>query len=169
MHLLNSSNILIFKEVYESEGYALTDFKEEYESKDYAASRFSLNNMSIVFREAKTTPTKTGQFVTLWKRTNGGPIQPFEVNDEVDYFIIGVRKENNFGHFIFPKSILSQQKVLKSDHIKGKLAIRVYAPWDITNSKHAAKTQTWQSEYFLELSSYIPINNRMIRNFLSKN
>lgn len=40
----------------------------EAESAEYGACRFALEGHSIVFRVAKITPTKTGQFVTLWKR-----------------------------------------------------------------------------------------------------
>jgi hypothetical protein len=122
----------------------------ELESTEYGACRFILNNSNIVFRTAKITPTKTGQFVTLWKRINQGPIQPFDSLDSIDLFIISVRKDNQFGLFIFPKSLLITKEIV-SDKKEGKRAIRVYPPWDITTSKQAQKTQKWQLNYFLEI------------------
>src|SRR6187402_1209034 len=69
----------------------------ELESFEYGACRFVLNNSNILFRTAKITPTKTGQFVTLWKRINQGPIQPFDSTHPIDLFIICTRKDNLFG------------------------------------------------------------------------
>ncbi len=45
------------------------------ESADYGAYTFHLNGLSIIFRIAKITPTKAGQFVALWKLIEKGPIQ----------------------------------------------------------------------------------------------
>ena len=124
----------------------------ELESAQYGACRFLLNNANVLFRTSKITPTKTGQFVTLWKRINQGSIQPFDAKDSIDLFIISVRKDNHFGLFIFPKSVLIAKEIV-SDKKEGKRAIRVYPPWDINASKHAQKTQNWQLEYFLQTSN----------------
>ncbi|QKJ64764.1 MepB family protein [Flavobacterium sp. M31R6] len=122
----------------------------ESESSEYGACTFALNNLNILFRTAKITPTKTGQFVTLWKRINQGPIQPFDSTDPIDLFIVSTRTDNYFGMFVFPKSILITKEIV-SDKKEGKRAIRVYPPWDITTSKQAQKTQKWQLDYFLEI------------------
>lgn len=122
----------------------------ESESSEYGACTFVLNNLNIRYRTAKITPTKTGQFVTLWKRINQGPIQPFDSSDPIDFFIISTRKEKHFGVFIFPKSVLITKQIV-SDKKEGKRAIRVYPPWDVTMSKQAQKTQNWQLDYFLEM------------------
>ena len=124
----------------------------ELESSEYGACCFVLNNSNILFRTAKITPTKTGQFVTLWKRINQGPIQPFDNTDRIDLFIVSVRKDNHFGVFIFPKAVLISKEIV-SDKKEGKRAIRVYPPWDSATSKQAQKTQNWQLEYFLEISA----------------
>jgi MepB protein len=42
-----------------------------------------LNGLRVQYRVAKITPTKVGQFVTLWKRVGRGPIQPFDLSDPV--------------------------------------------------------------------------------------
>lgn len=122
----------------------------ELESSEYGACRFFINNCNVLFRTAKITPTKIGQFVTLWKRIDEGPIQPFDSFDPLDLFLISVRKENYSGVFIFPKSVLISKGIV-SDKKEGKRAIRVYPSWDITTNKQAQKTQKWQLEYFLEI------------------
>lgn len=119
----------------------------ESESSEYGACSFVLNDLNILFRSAKITPTKTGQFVTLWKRINQGTIQPFDSSDVIDFFFISVRKDNQFGLFIFPKNILISKEII-SDKKEGKRGIRVYPPWDTTSSKQAQKTQKWQLDYF---------------------
>jgi hypothetical protein len=125
----------------------------EPESIEYGAYTFQLNNFSIKFRVAKTTPTKAGQFVTLWKRSGNGPIQPYDKDDVVDFFVISSRKDNNyFGQFIFPKSLLCRKDVMSTNSKGGKRAIRVYPPWEKNLNKQAQKTQQWQIEYFLDMS-----------------
>lgn len=129
------------------------------ESAEYGACAFRLNNFSVLFRVAKITPTKIGQFVTLWKRIGNGPIQPYDISDLVDFFIVSTRKDNHFGQFVFPKSVLYAQRVLSIKGKGGKRAIRVYPPWDKTSSRQAKKTQQWQMEYFLK----IPQNGKIDR------
>ncbi len=142
----------------------------ESESSEYGACTFTLNNSNILFRTAKITPTKIGQFVTLWKRVAQGPIQPFESSDSIDFFIISVRKEEHFGLFIFPKSVLIRKEIV-SDKKEGKRAIRVYPPWDITNSKQAQKTQKWQLDYFLEIpqNPVADLNQTKLQTLLTTN
>jgi hypothetical protein len=128
----------------------------ELESSEYGACTFVLNNLNIRYRTAKITPTKIGQFVTLWKRINQGPIQPFDSNDPIDLFIISTRKDDHFGLFIFPKSVLIAKEIV-SDKKEGKRAIRVYPSWDVTTSKQAQKTQKWQLDYFLEINQIMDL------------
>jgi hypothetical protein len=132
-------------------GFEISQPVLETESSEYGACTFVLNNLNIRYRTAKITPTKTGQFVTLWKRINLGPIQPFDSTDSIDLFIITTRKDNHFGCFIFPKTVLITKEIV-SDKKEGKRAIRVYPPWDETTSKQAQKTQKWQLDYFLEVT-----------------
>lgn len=60
----------------------------ESESIAYGAYMFKLNSMNVRFRVAKITPTKIGQFVTLWKRIGNGSIQPYDIVDSIDFFIV---------------------------------------------------------------------------------
>ncbi|PZX92423.1 MepB domain containing protein [Flavobacterium aquariorum] len=142
--------ILIQEILFDNCNFEITQPILEAESSEYGACSFVLNNLNILFRTAKITPTKTGQFVTLWKRIAQGPIQPFDSTDPINLFIVSTRKDNHFGLFIFPKSILITKEIV-SDKKEGKRAIRVYPPWDITTSKQAQKTQKWQLDYFLEI------------------
>lgn len=137
--------------IYKKLGFSCDNIVLENESQEYAAASFMLNNHHVLFRASKITPTKTGQFVTIWKRINGGPIQPFDENDPIDFVIISVRSDKNHGQFIFPKKILCEKKIF-SNHGGGKRAMRVYAPWDSANSKQALATKKWQSEFFVDLN-----------------
>ena len=139
-------------------GFNCTQPVAEAESADYAAYTFELNEQSVVYRIAKITPTKIGQFVTLWKRIGNGPIQPFDSTDHIDLFVISTRDGVRFGQFIFPKIILQEKRIISTDYKEGKRAIRVYPPWDITISKQAQKTQQWQLTYFLEITDGEPID-----------
>lgn len=132
-------------------GFVLRNPFPEKESVDYIAHQFQLNNLNVVFRSAKITPAKIGQFVTLWKRIGSGSIEPFDFSDAVDLFVVNVETENRLGQFVFPKAVLLKQGILTSELKEGKRAIRVYPPWDVTLNKQAQKTQQWQLEYFLNL------------------
>src|SRR5579862_6830557 len=103
--------------IYSPSGFECSLPVKEEESAEYGAYIFKLDSLSIKYRVAKVTPTKVGQFVTLWKRIGNGPIQPYDVSDPIDFFIVSTRKDNYFGQFIFPKSVLRDQGVLS---ISGK-------------------------------------------------
>jgi len=137
--------------LYNPSKFQYTSPQTESENFAYAASTFELNSREIRFRIAKTTPTKVGQFVTLWKRIKNGPIQPFDMSDKVELFVINVRKGNLFGQFVFPKSILCEKGIVSNENNGGKRAIRVYPPWELDLNQQAHKTQKWQLEYFLEI------------------
>jgi hypothetical protein len=149
--IVHSDLQLAQKLVFDKCSFKYTSPIMEAESAEYSACVFELNNLSIRFRTAKITPTKNGQFVTLWKRSENGPIAPFEISDSIDLFVISVRLGNRFGQFVFPKSVLGKQGIVTTDKKEGKRAMRVYPPWDQASSKQAEKTQKWQLEYFLEI------------------
>lgn len=58
---LKSTNEFIFKHLK----IAIKSIDLELESKEYNACQLVINDKKALFRTAKTTPTKTGQFVTL--------------------------------------------------------------------------------------------------------
>lgn len=112
------------KYIYLPCGFVCSNLKPEEQNAEYGAYIFKLNDLSIRFRTAKITPTKIGQFVTLWERVGKKPIQPYDVSDPIDYFVICVRQNDHFGHFVFPKTFylkkISYQKMEKVE--KGRYA-----------------------------------------------
>ncbi|MCL4380618.1 MepB family protein [Candidatus Dependentiae bacterium] len=145
--------IIAYGFAYKPSGLIPKNFVLEKESQKYAACELEMNNRPIRFRVAKITPTKIGQFVTLWKRIGDGPILPYDMADSVDLFVVSVRSVEHFGQFIFPKTILYEKGFISKDRKGGKRAMRVYPPWDITDSKQAQKTQAWQLLYFIDIPS----------------
>ncbi len=102
----------INKSVFEPCGLELTNVETELESQEYFAHTFQLGGKNVKFRTSKITPTKTGQFVTIWKRNEKGITEPFDISDNLDLYIIASRKDSNFGFFIFPKTVLHENKIL---------------------------------------------------------
>jgi hypothetical protein len=146
------------KLIFDACGFDCTIPEAEAESADYAAHTFKVNGKSAVYREAKITPTKIGQFVTIWKRSEKGPIEPFHIADAFDFFIICTRKDGHLGHFVFPKPVLAAKGIISSGSKEGKRGIRVYPPWDIAVNKQAQKTQQWQLDYFIEIPTESPVD-----------
>lgn len=77
---------------------------------------------------------------------------PYDMADPIDFFIISVRNTTSLGQFIFPMNVLHKHGFISKDGIGGKRAMRLYAPWDITDNHQAKKTQSWQLKYFLEIT-----------------
>ena len=129
------------KILYNECGFQFQNLIWNSESANYGACSFELNNKLIQYRVANITPTKIGQFVAIWKRNSEGITAPFDVSDSLDFMIISVRDSENFGQFIFPKSVLVSHGIISQNEKGGKRGIRVYAPWDKPENKQAIKTQ----------------------------
>lgn len=136
------------KEVYEPHDFKISNYSIEAESEEYEACRFTLNEQKVVYRKAKETPKKTGQFVTFWKRNNKGIIEPLHETDAFDFYIITVSSKEEWGQFIIPKAILIKQGIISTEKKEGKRGFRVYPIWDQATSKQAQKTQDWQLKHF---------------------
>lgn len=143
---------------YDPGGFACSRPVAEAESADYGACGFTVDGLAVRFRVARTTPTKAGQFVTVWKRSAEGPIAPFDAADPVDLFVISTCEGERFGQFVFPRDVLRARGVLSTNGSGGKRAFRVYPPWVTTTSRQAGSTQTWQVEHFLPLSGDEPVD-----------
>jgi hypothetical protein len=145
--------IAAIQDVYTPAGMQLTDLAlREAESAEYGASRFGLDGHTIVFRVAKTTPTKIGQFVTIWKRpTSGSIIAPLDIDDGVAFVVVSVFDATHRGQFVFDQKILASKGIMAINGKGGKRAIRVYPPWIKPLAKEAVRTQQWQLRYFLPL------------------
>ncbi|WP_189174625.1 MepB family protein [Streptomyces lasiicapitis] len=150
--------------VYDPCGFTCSRPTPEAESAEYGAYEFTLDGLAVRFRVAKTTPTKVGQFVTVWKRSaSGGPIQPFDAEDPVDLFVISTREGRRFGQFVFPRDALCARGIVSRQGVGGKRAFRVYPPWVTTTNRQAHTTQAWQSEHFLPLPDDQPIDTGRAR------
>jgi hypothetical protein len=124
----------------------------EAESAEYGACRAELHGKRLVLRVAKTTPTKTGQFVTVWKRPHAGAeIAPLDEADPVDAVIIAVADGDGARHgfFIFSRAVLIERGVMSRAGAGGKRALRVYPPWCAPESIQAQRTQRWQAQWFV--------------------
>lgn len=158
-------DLLLAQELaYIPNGYSTTNIQVENESSEYGACNFHLNGRYCKFRAGKATPKKPGFFVTIWKRSPKGPITPFDLSDPIDLFIFSVHTNEHFGQFVFPKTLLVEKGVLSNDGKGGKRAIRVYPPWTITTSNQAKLTQSWQEDYYYEISK-----NNKLTNFILDN
>ncbi|MET3027554.1 MepB family protein [Flavobacterium sp. UW10123] len=161
---IGSSDLELSRErFFDEANLQITYLQKESESEEYSAFRFKLNNKNICYREAKITPTKTGQFVTLWKRNQSGTIEPFDYLDDIDFVIVTVRKDQNWGQFIFPKKTLLKKGIFSTQSKEGIRATRVYPPWDETTSKQAQKTQKWQLDYFFNFSDQSKIDLKELK------
>ena len=155
------------KLLYNECGFQLQKLVWNSESANYCACTFELNNKLIQYRVANITPTKIGQFVAIWKRNNQGITAPFDVADALDFLIISVRDSENFGQFIFPKSVLVSKGIISQNEKGGKRGIRVYAPWDKPTNKQAMQTQAWQVHYFVEIRENLPVDVKLVKSILS--
>jgi hypothetical protein len=163
------SDFKIVKElVYDACGFDFTNLSKSIESIEYGACSFALNGKKIQYRVSKITPTKAGQFVTIWKRNKDGITQPFNILDDLDFIIITSKKDDNIGQFIFPTSILANKGIITRNDKDGKRGIRVYPPWDTPTSRQAEKTQSWQLRYFLTIHTNHSTDLGFIKKLLMK-
>jgi hypothetical protein len=152
-----NTDLLRIKNIYDKINLTITDVIKE-EGDNYNATAFKLTNKynqiqyTVKFRTGKITDKKIGYFVTLWERYDTG-IKPF--SSDIDLVVISVKNNINRGHFVFPKIILLQKNIIGD---KGKLGIRVYAPWNIVDNKKATQTQQWQLQYFIDTTHIINLS-----------
>jgi hypothetical protein len=151
-----TSELLQVKElVYDNCNFEFSNLVVDSESEEYQACSFKLNSFQVIHRLSKITPTKIGQFVTIWKRNNKGITAPFDVSGNFDFIVITSKSDKNLGQFVFPKAVLLEKGIISNNNISGKRGIRVYPPWDIPTSKQAEKTQLWQTKYFYSINKDI--------------
>jgi hypothetical protein len=104
--------------------------------------------MHCIYRKAKITPKKIGQFVSLWQRGVNNITEPYDFDKCSDIFIIAVTEGEKKGEFVFPKIILYEKNIISKNNKGGKRGFRLYPPWNMAVSKQAKITQIWQSTYF---------------------
>jgi len=153
--ILNRNLIKMKTEIYDKVGFQISKLNNELEGTEYDACQFELDGMKIISRSSKITPKKIGQFVTFWKRNKKGITEPFSETDRIDFYVINVKTENDFGQFVFPKSELINKGIISTEKKDGKRGFRVYPKWDNAENKQAKKTQEWQLKYFYKINEKI--------------
>ncbi|WP_438309846.1 MepB family protein [Streptomyces sp. HUAS TT3] len=148
--------------VYDPSGFTCSPPVPEPESAEYAACAFTLDGRSVRFRAARTTPTKAGQFVTVWQRSEEGPIRPFDADDGVDLFVVSSRDDDGFGQFVFPREVLCERGIVSRNGAGGKRGFRVYPPWVTTTSRQAASTRAWQVDHFFHIGGGGPADRERV-------
>jgi len=142
--------------------FTIKSIKKQCESQEYEGLSYTVNDKTVLFRTAKITPKKLGQFVTIWKRMNSKSV-PYDLNDNIDLLVVNFLNHKRVGQFIFNKSLLVNKKIFSKNNIGGKRAMRIYSPWDKLYSKQAIQNQNWQIKYFIEISSEQSINIESIK------
>lgn len=141
------------KYILKGTGYSISTIISDNECTGYSGCSFTAGDIRFIFRKAKITPKKNGQFVTLWKRNiSSKKTEPFNGEDPFDFCIIITEWHNLFGFFLFPKTILCENKIITTPSATGKMAFRVYPVWDNPGSLQAEKTQRWQTAFFISFS-----------------
>ncbi len=162
-------DLKIIKELfYDQCDFKFINLELNSASTEYSACSFNLNGYKIEYRLSKITPTKTGQFVTIWKRGKNGKTEPFDVTDDFDFIIISSIVGNRIGQFIFSKSVLVNKRIITQEGKYGKRGIRVYSIWDFTTNIQAEKTKNWQTKYFIEIKNGDSTNINFVKKTLTK-
>jgi|SRR5690554_1500095 len=134
-------------------GKTAINIEREQESAEYGAIRFEMDGQTCLYRQAKHTPKKIGQFVTLWKRpTPSSEIAPFDCGDGIDRVIIFADEHPRFGVFVFQRQQLVKKDIFSKKLEGGKRAFRVYAPWTVPMAEQAKRSKIWQCANFVELT-----------------
>ncbi len=126
----------------------ITDYQGFSEKNEYDACSFKLENKRIIYRKAKITPKKIGQFIAIWKRNPQGTTEPYAMNDDFDYMVIACESGSHKGVFIFSKEVLSNLGIISTNLKEGKRGMRVYPTWDEPTNKQAINTQNKQRSSF---------------------
>src|SRR5699024_2195701 len=124
------------KMIYEPYDLIVNSDQEEKQNSKYCAGTCQLSSRTVRFRVANITSTKAGKYVAFMEKDRNDKNQPYLYEKAPDLFVITTFKsENEFGQFIFPREVLLEKGILRSDLTKGKMAIRVYPSWDNPSSK----------------------------------
>ncbi|MGE8082004.1 MepB family protein [Peribacillus loiseleuriae] len=139
----------IMNEVGSIENFVL---KREVQNSEYEGLLLIINKHVYRSRLAKLTPKKKGYFVAFWEKDTMGINHAYSYENSPEKLIVSVIDNERWGQFIFPKKVLLKYGILKSPKQKGKMALRVYPSWVTELNTNATRTQSWQTEYFIDLS-----------------
>jgi len=151
------------------DGQNISNFTIENECEEYFGFNFQIKNLNFKFRKSKITPKKVGQFVTLWKRNAEKQTEPFNENDNFDFYIFASEQDENFGFFMFSKKLLIEKNILSTKSKEGKRGFRLYPTWTKTENKQAEKTQSWQTKYFIDFKNKEQDNIEKLKSLMNEN
>lgn len=137
-------NIEFIKTAFKNHGEII----EEPQNGEYCGCCLSGADISYRIRVSKQTPKKNGEFVVIWEKDSNDENTAYIFDDFPDYLIIFTQKGEKIGKFTFPRSVLKDKGILRSEKSNGKMAFPVYPSWDTPESKQAVKTQDWQLPFF---------------------
>mmetsp|Transcript_15304 Transcript_15304/g.41928 ORF Transcript_15304/g.41928 Transcript_15304/m.41928 type:complete len:181 (+) Transcript_15304:105-647(+) len=152
---MESALRLYRRAIIQRTGQIVSRVSPDPESKEYGGGHLDLDGIRCYFRKAKITPTKKGQFVTLYERSaETNKIEPIKLNSAKSHKVIIFCVEGDHcGQFVFSPEVLEQAGVLSSNRQKGKLSFRVYPPWVKPDNKTADAARRWQVPHFVPASS----------------
>ncbi|GEN87177.1 MepB family protein [Oceanobacillus sojae] len=151
--MLKSINLI--KELLFDINGELTNILKEPQNMEYEGTTFNINENKYRSRLAKRTPKKDGYFVVFWEKDVNHCNQAFAYSESPDKIVFSIIDKDVKGQFIFPKSLLLEKGILRTNDNKGKMAIRVYPSWERSLNNSAKKTQAWQAPYFIDVSNEI--------------
>lgn len=76
MNKFHTTLAYINEALYAPARLTVASIREETQNAEYGAGLFQLGDLSVRFRVAKITPTKTGQFVAMWEKMPGVKTRP---------------------------------------------------------------------------------------------
>lgn len=120
----------------------------EEQNGEYGGMLIKSKGIEYRIRIGKKTAKKVGQFITIWEKDENGKNTAYAYNDFPEYLVVFCQQADFLGKFVFPKNVLLEKGVLKTETEKGKMALRIYPRWEVPTSKQAQKTQNWQLVYF---------------------
>ncbi|GAA4366788.1 MepB family protein [Paeniglutamicibacter cryotolerans] len=134
----------------------------------YAAHSIRLGGLAWAYRQALVTPKKAGAFVTLWRRSESGPIRPLLASDGLDGALIHLVDALGSGLFVLPFEALERHGIATVPGREGKRGFRIYAPWTPCPGNQARRTRDWQREYFLEAEKSGLLNQGRLKTLLGR-
>lgn len=124
---------------------------EDIYNNEYEGIDLIFNQRRYRSRRARKTPKKNGYFLAIWEKDTAGNNKPYDYENFPDYLIINIIDDQQKGQFIFPKVVLKDKGILRAGDSQGKMAFRVYAPWNKDLNSSAKKAAKWQQAYFVEI------------------
>ena len=141
---MDKLNIEFIRTMFKDQGEII----EEPQNREYCGCFLKESDISYRIRVSKQMPKKNGQFVVIWKKDSNNENTAYTFDEFPDYLIIFTQKGEKIGKFTFPRKVLKDKGILRTEKANGKMAFRVYPIWDTPENKQAAKTQDWQLPFF---------------------